>query len=570
MTISDNLINILPDTINISDREELTKSISNIYNEIIDELFIIVHDVRRIPGKSFLTLDEVYGQDEQRKQLVNSVGVNNVLKFLDHDQHVLTYCTIFDAMMENIEKKIKEKNLWTPVLNKLFGNNNSPLDSIDIKYDDKHRVTLNTGTRHLTLIVTLLCLYDTDLATTFLKHVSESFTSILPESSSFKVDINSGCDVFSKSLYIIIHQIIHRCNNEYTRENVFNQFALTEVYLFAKALAYMSRFNGSNEFINGNLIRDSCDYKCLLSVDGTSIVFTNVILCSIYLWNSKYSWFKTNLFADYLSRYGNGMKTLAQCLMSRDKYNILYGLGFLYSIKFINISETNPYQGETLVMNSNKIDADLILSRNGALIITVIDRSSKVIRRVNLVVEVQSDHQIGKSPNTPMNLHSIPIESRGWSCVVYDIYSNNKYNVSRIFYLMSKLRELIQDIGSPDGTKVSPELDFDNKEIGYVDYSKDSNDISNGDSNDISNGDSNPTDMKIQGGKGKQSFSSSTDGTLNSLLNSVKCKFTSNMTIYFMYAILVVFIIVLIASTIYFKKANVAEVKQNVYDKSLL
>ena len=169
-----------------------------------------------------------------------------------------------------------------------------------------------------------------------------------------------------------------------------------------------------------------------------------------------------------------------------------------------------------------------------------------------------------------MNLHSIPIESRGWSCVVYDIYSNNKYNVSRIFYLMSKLRELIQDIGSPDGTKASPELDFDNKEIGYVDYSKDSNDISNGDSNDISNGDVNPTDMKIQGGKGKQSFSSSTDGTLNSLLNSVKCSFTSNMAIHFMYVILVVFIIVLIASTIYFKKANVAEVKQNVYDKSLL
>lgn len=505
---------MIPDLITAEVKEKVFESLSKINNIIQDEVFILFNDFKREYPKD-ITLDpiHIYDRDEIRRNMVMSVDLVNTKNFTGEDLKLITYCTIFNNMIEKIENKIKNDNLFSDSLNELFGSTNER-PQFDIGYDDNHEVFINIGSRDTTLIILMLCVY--------IFHDTNKFLFDFCDYVLHDTDILNNFKGCIDLIYKLFHSMIHKCNFRYDKNNVFNQFILMQTYLFIKSLVFVNKFNGSNKFIDGDLLQNNCERDCLISKDGCSIVFPNVILCSIYLWNQKYSWFNMKLFNDFLEKYGNTIKTLGYYVLTREKFNMLYGIGILYGLKFTSLSDVNKFQNENVVslfrgtdqrsMKSNEINDDLIMEHNGAISITIKEKT-KTIKRKNIIVELQTGYPIG---NNMINGGISSIHSY----IIYDINSKVDFNIYEICYKESVLINKINEIGA-------------GKDIGFIEYK---NNFNGGSAND-----------------------------------SVKEKIKDNMMIYLMYIIIVLLLVVICSITMYIKSDD-SIVKPNItaFDKSLL
>lgn len=500
------LYKILPDLIDAKIKENFFESLSKINDIIQDEVFIMLNDFKREYFKD-PSLDpiHIYDRNEIRRNMVTSVNLANTQKFTGDDLKLITYCTVFNNMIERIETKIKDNNLFSESINELFGSINNEVDVYNtINYNDEHTISMNIGFRDSILIILMICVY--------VFHDSNRF---LLEFSDYVCNANNLNDlkVYIDSTYKLFHSTIHKCNFEYSKVNVFNQFVLIQVYLFIKSLAFINKFNGSNTFIDGNLLQNNCERDCVISKNGCPIVFPNAILCSIYLWNQKYAWFNTELFNTFLKKYGNTMKTLGYYVLSREKFNALYGIGILYGLKFTSLSDVNKFQNENVTMKSSDINDDLIMDHNGAISITI-KENTKTMKRKNIVIELQTGYPIG---NNKISEGISPIHSY----IIFDIDARVDFNVFEICYTKNMLINKINEIGA-------------GKNVGYIEY-KD------------------------------YTYKYVIDG------GNLKEKIKDNLMIYLMYIIIMLLLIIICSITIYIKSDDSIE-KPNIgtFSKSLL
>ena len=504
------LYKIIPDLIDAEVKENLFESLSKINNIIQDEVFIMLNDFKREYSKD-PSLDpiHIYDRNEIRRNMVASVDLINTQKFAGEDLKLITYCTVFNNMIERIETKIKDNNLFSESMNELFGSIGNKVNIYDAKdniiYNDEHTVSMNIEFRDSILIILMICVYAF--------HDSNNF---LLEFGDYVCNVNNLNDlrIYIDSVYKLFHSTIHKCNTEYSKVNVFNQFVLMQTYLFIKSLVFINKFNGSNMFIDGNLLQNNCERDCVISKNGCSIVFPNAILCSIYLWNQKYAWFNMELFNKFLEKYGNTMKTLGYYILSREKFNVLYGIGILYGLKFTSLSDVNKFQNENVVMKSSEINDNLIMDHNGAISITI-KENTKTMKRKNIVIELQTGYPIGnnKISGGISSIHSY---------IIFDIDTLVDFNVYEICYTKNTLINKINEIGA-------------GKNVGYIEYRKDY------------------TDKHIIDG------------------GNLKEKIKDNLMIYLMYIIITLLLIIICSITIYIKSDDSIE-KPNIgiFSKSLL
>ena len=505
------LYNILPNLVDTGIKQDAYNSLVNINEKIIDELYIILNDFKREFFKD-VTLDpmHLYDRNEIRANIVRSVNTYNISEqFVGEDSKLITYCVVFNNMVERIEKIMSDNDLFTDSLYKLFGLSNKIIN-VSIEYTDEHTIKLDIGSRDTVLIIIMLCVYIFHNVEDFLLNFGE-----------YVCNINNLHDFreYLDTIYKPFHSMIHKCNTDYNKDNVFNQFLLIQTYLFIKSLVLISKFNGSNKFINCKLLQNSCERDCSISKDSSAIVFPNVILCSIYLWNQKYSWFKMDLFQTFLNKYGNTIKTLGCYVLSREKFNVLYGFGVLYGLRFMSLSDVNESQSENVIMNSNDINDKLMLEHNGAISITIKDEN-KTMKRKNLIIELQTGYPIGNN-EISSNVQAIH------SYIIFDVYAEIDFNIYGICYAEKDLINVINSLGK-------------GKEVGYIEYAEQYD------------------NTYLTGG----------DGTFDDML---KIKIKNNISIYLMYIIIVLLIIVICSVTFYVKQDNtIAKPSITTFDKSLL
>lgn len=509
------LYSIIPDLVSEEIKENIFESLKNINSIIQDEIFIMFNDFKREYSKD-PSIDpiHIYDRNEIRRNMVTSIDMSNTKKFAGEDLKLIRYCTVFNNMIERIENKIKDNKLFSESLNDLFG-------SIDIdnkkdytiNYNDEHTVSMDIGLRDSILIVLMLC--------TYVFHDTNNF---LLEFGDYVCDMNdlNNFRLYIDSTYKLFHSMIHKCNSEYSKVNVFNQFVLMQTYLFIKSLVFINKFNGSNNFIDGDLLQNNCERDCIVSKDGCSIVFPNAILCSIYLWNQKYAWFNMELFNKFLKKYGNTIKTLGYYVLSREKFNALYGIGILYGLRFTSLSDVNKYQNENVIslfrgtdqrsMKSSDINDNLIIDHNGAISITI-KENTKTMKRKNIIIELQTGYPIGNNmiPGGISAIHSY---------IIFDINSKVDFNVYGIYYTESTLINKINEIGA-------------GKDIGYIEYNKDVNE-------------------HVSGG-------------------NLKEKIKDNLMIYLMYIIIVLLLVVICSVSLYIKSDDsIVNPEIDLLSKSLL
>ena len=505
------LYSIIPDLVGEEIKENIFESLKNINNIIQDEIFIMFNDFKREYSKD-LSIDHmhIYDRNEIRRNMVTSVDMSNTKKFVGEDLKLIRYCTVFNNMIERIENKIKDNKLFSESLNDLFGSIDTD-NQIDytINYNDEHTVSIDIGLRDSILIVLMICAYVFHDTNNFLLEFGDYVCS-MDNLNNFRIYIDS--------VYKLFHSMIHKCNSEYSKVNVFNQFVLMQTYLFIKSLIFINKFNGSNNFIDGELLQNNCERDCIISKDGCSIVFPNVILCSIYLWNQKYAWFNTELFNKFLKKYGNTIKTLGYYTLSREKFNALYGIGILYGLRFTSLSDVNKCQNENVIslfrgtdqrsMKSGDINDNLIMDHNGAISITI-KENTKTMKRKNIIIELQTGYPIGNNTISGgiSSIHSY---------IIFDINSRVDFNVYGIYYSENNLINKINEMRA-------------GKDIGYIEYKNDVNGY-------------------ISGGNLKD-----------------------NLMIYLMYIIIVLLLIIICSVTLYIKSDDsIVKPDVGLFSKSLL
>ena len=382
---------------------------------ISDEIFILLNDFKRL----FKNNDTaIYGRDEYRLKIISSIEFPDISRFTGDDEKLIRYCVVFNNMIDKIENKI---NLNSEAIYNNLGYKN---ESYTIKYDNNSK-NIHVGKRSVTLMLIMLYVqYYEDIE----HFLNEFIEYVIP---NVKIEIRSeNMMEYINTIYRIVHSMIHKCNESYNSNSEFNQFILIELFSFIESLVFINKYNGSYKMIDSNILIHECNESgCMISKLGCSKIFSNIILSSIYLWNSKYDWFDTNKFNDFVNKYGNIIKTLGKFVLYKDKYNIMYALTILYGLQFINMKDTRES-----IVKSNEINEDILLSHNGAISISIKDNK-------NLVVELQTGYPIGKN-NYSSGFDSIQ------SYVIFDPFCKNMYNILKVCYSTKELTNELNKLGN--------------------------------------------------------------------------------------------------------------------------
>ena len=446
----------------INNLENITEELIN-SNEvnINDETFILVNDAKNKFGPSD---ENIYMNDSKRQSMIRSIdydGLEN--KFNGNDLQMMKLCRVIDKMIELIENKFNE----TGVLK-----NDKVIEWFDVGNDvgrNKDRI--------LTLILLMIYLWKNGDGGNFVKNLIECVFNVGGGSNvnndgtndnvnvenedmnndtinnvNIENDINNNNDTnnndaarpfitsninegkYISKMYKLCHKLMHKCDGS----NTSDIFCIMETFMLFKCFVILRKFTGSNKYINSELITDYCE---ICEATNGNKVFSNAILCSIYLWNSKYDWFDMSKFNKFLNKHGNIMKTLGYYVMSREKYNVLYALGLMYELKYFGSNDITNNDNDT-VIKLNKINDNLIIEHNGAISIKS--------KQNNYIIELQNGQPIGTNSKVSTGPESIK------SYIIYDVCSKNEYNVSNISYSIKDLiKSISQIIQSSDSSLVT-------------------------------------------------------------------------------------------------------------------
>lgn len=335
-----------------------------------DEIFIILNDFKRI----FSSPDEelnLYDRNEYRLELLNSIDLNNLPGYdlSENEMKLMKYCKIVVEMIDRIIKKVNDE------------------DRLMIKKQ------------------ILFCIHEFHDINKFL---NEFFDIVINETTDIKYS-QVSCKNYLKLLNKLFAPLI---------KNSANHSIQMETYIFIKSLIILSKFDGPNDYIDSEIIEIPFNPEI-------NKIFSNSILCCIYLCNLDCKWFNRNKFDKFLNENGgNLMKEMGNYILRKDKFNEMYAIGLMIYSELSNDEKSAK-------IKSNEITNDMLKQNNGAISINV--ENSKY-----LVVELHEFNTEGiKNVNNTLKSDD--------SYIIYDINCNNKFNIRTIAYSLNDLIEYINE-----------------------------------------------------------------------------------------------------------------------------
>lgn len=344
-----------------------------------DEIFIILNDFKRI----FSSPDEelnLYDKNEFRMKILNSIDLNNLPGYdlSENEMKLMKYCKIVVEMIDRIIKKVSDE------------------DRVMIKKQ------------------ILFCIHEFHDTNKFL---NEFFNIVINEMIKSTETANITYSQVSCKKYLkLLNKLFVPLIGNSTKQSI-----QMETYIFIKSLVVLSKFDGPNDYIDSEIIEIPFNPEI-------NKIFSNSILCHIYLRNLDCKWFNRNKFDKFLNENGgNLMKEMGNYMLRKDKFNEMYAIGLMIYSEIMN-DERNAK------MKSNEITNDMLKQNNGAISINV--ENSKY-----LVVEL---HEFNVEDMKNVNNTNNTLKSND-SYIIYDINCNNKFNIRNIAYSLNELIEYINE-----------------------------------------------------------------------------------------------------------------------------
>lgn len=383
--------------------------------------------------KVFENSNFVFDSKSTEFKLYQEIKLDNIISQYDiKDKESFTFVSIIQ-LINNILSYIDSIISQRIILDKAFGDKfmstpNSKSETINndlnIYYNDEHKIVLNYKKRYISLICLFMWIYSSRNDSDILR-----FIEFVKTMKSNKDGDDNKSNERTSSLFDLFHKFIH-LSKKYSAEDVEFKFNVTQTYLLLKSLYIIISCDNTkinNTFIDRDIIYDECEFDCMIVKSGSDTVWSNVILSSIYLFKSKYDYFDLNKYNEFIKCYSNVIINLGSIFKSRNNYKYLYSLGILLSVKFLNISNTNEFNGEH-VIKSNVVNEEMFSESNDAFCMAVKRNiKSKNIMKRNIVVEKQVD-----------------------SYLIYDIFSKNLFNIRDVYYSLDELNDNLKGKNNED------------------------------------------------------------------------------------------------------------------------
>ena len=451
--------------------EKLENELKQLHDTLTDEFFIIVNDYKN--NLRFNESGDVYDKNQQRqlKSMLSDLETN--LNTSSIEYKILYEVMVIHKMVEFIEQYLLNNIANFETLFTMFGSQNymnggltSPSDYLpfSISYNKKSEIEIIPGIRDLTLTSILLTLYlnhdISNWANDFFIHVDNLYK---PNNEPKSTNPIYG-------LYFKFHSIIHILKDNYNLNNIKLEFAMVSVFSLLRA-SYLIFNNYSTDFINIDELMGETEKKCSIIRSGITPTFSNIICCSIYVFNSKYDWFNHRWFDDYIKFYGNSIRTLSTFIIDREKYNTLYALGSIYALRYTNISLSNNIWSNVVHLSPQDLSLSSFASSNRALLFMTHDK--QIHDKIDYYV-LEAQDRVFYTSNTKNSNEST--DSRNIneqimnnnqnvvnSFIIYNVSNHKLNNIDVICYSIDELQTLLY--GYRDGEKIHSQYIDTNKKL---------------------------------------------------------------------------------------------------------
>ena len=436
--------------------------------------------------------DNIYVNNPDRSAIVSSIKIEGLdgITRTSNEYLILSEILLLSGLIERIENYLLAHNNDFVIIFDMFGKSKKSsfhidnfernresqsndteyiYEKFDIKYNEKGRIELNVGIRDLTLIVIMLCIHTFENSRSFVfdlyKHINmfiyhggDMENAILmdfynqPSIQAEAIKDNMSITEINNLIFLKFHKLYHLLGNTYNTETIKTQFNVSQIYYLMKALVLVSQFNGETRYLDSSLLLDKCERKCSLTRNGVEAALSNTLLCSIYVFNERYAWFNYERFINYLISYGNTVRILAIFLIDREKWNTLYAMVMLYSIRYIDVNLTNPLFNNVVNLKINQLSRDWLSDSNRAFMYKVQD--TEIDNKNNyFIVEIQdrilyiSNNYYGRQQTQESYLINEQIANENNnlidSYIIYNVLNNNTNNVEYICYTIDELKKVL-------------------------------------------------------------------------------------------------------------------------------
>ena len=418
-------------------------------------------------------IEDITPTSNEYRILSEILTLNDMIESIEH--HIITHCNEFDALFSFFGKSSKTVNLLDRPLTTIIrggDGDSSKWQKFDISFDETSKVIITPGIRDLTLIAVLLIVYlfydGMDWVIQFYNamniyyHLGDNYDNVGPvelltsESKTTSEEIKSSDSIqtMNERIFDKFHALIHLLNKQkYNNETIKTEFSCLQLFLLFKSIILLHKHNGNSEFIDSSVLMSKSETECTLIHNGIEPALTNALLCSKYAFNSRYDWFDLLLFNDYLTFYGNTVKTLSIFIFDHEKYNVLYAFGVLHAIRYANISLSSKLFECCDYVRSEDVGVDLFADYNRAMLFTVKDPN--VPEKLNYYVLEAQDRVLCVSSSTAENNQTeasrdinsqVMNDNRNMidSFIVYSILTPSINNVDYITYDIDELKQTLE------------------------------------------------------------------------------------------------------------------------------
>lgn len=376
----------------------------------------------------------VYSVESNEKKIYDKLLNNDLVKYYNITNPKQIRLIHLIELVALFVSNIYDVVISQVTISKLIGQVNLS-DNVDHKfntvyYGNDHKIVVDKNNNYIILITMFfIMLYHVSLNNCvneldeLIKGIS---TSIIDENKTSLSDPEL-IKTITVNIFDEFHAFIHM-GKEYTVEDVEFKYNVTQCYLLIKSFKLyrtLTSTTDSTNHIDINLLHESCENECMLVKSGSDVIWSNVILSSIYLYKLKHpNNFNVNHHNNFVNRYSNMIVNLGSIFKSRSNYSCMYVLGVLLSLKFIDVSNTaNNNEMNHVDTSSKQLTNEVLINNNGACCVALRRKDIKsniVTIKRNIVVEKQSD-----------------------AYVVYDVQSSNLYNIVNVYYDLNALNDYV-------------------------------------------------------------------------------------------------------------------------------
>lgn len=422
--------------------DNLDSSLNMLHETCKDEFIVLFNIIK-------YATDDVPNLNLFSKEQLNIVhNATKAVDTIDKSERLLYSVNVMGEMFEKIENEIKLNNGRYSSINVLFGstsgsNDNDRLEiikgGIKLEQNNYGKYNIYIESRETVLIACLLVLFKFYNVNVFIKNIENNI---------------GNTDE-------LLHNLVHLMNDEYNEERIKNMFNIVQGVKFIQAVKTLLNWNGEKNKIdiqNLNILGE-----CSLLGDDLEFTFSLVILSGIYAFNSKYDWFNFKLFEEFINKHGNAVKTLGVFLTDKENYNVMYALGILYSLRFINVLQTNEKNVVELKLNDLSIND---FKRNNGAFVCTINNHSYVLEMQDYISYIAVNGEKGLI-NQQLIIND-KNESNVVSFIVRNVRNNKELNnIDHIVYSLNDLKKVIssyQDNKSYVEKKVQKNINVDDFE----------------------------------------------------------------------------------------------------------